>query len=145
MTSVWILISGFFVANFLWFVAVLNSSFLDYVNPKFIASSYDSNPNIELESILLKSLYKYIGKYFKTKTEDYYMHDYLNSGENRNKNIPVNLNLSNEVNVDGVDGVFEVGGVDIENKNTFNENLNLTKNEKNENFTNFTNFPILTE
>lgn len=88
MTSFWILLSGFFIANLLWFIAILNSSYLEYVNPKFLAHSYDVDKNEELESVLLKSFQKHIQRFFK------------NPGKERDKDNyseKIDLNLANEV------------------------------------------------
>jgi hypothetical protein len=99
----WILMSWFFLANILWLVAVINNSFFDIVNPKFVASSFDKHQNEEeLESILLKSLKKYIGKYFQNSGINY---SYITASTKEQK---INLDLKNEENVVNADSIQKI-------------------------------------
>lgn len=68
MTHLWVLASGFFFANFMCLIAIWNNYSFNSLDPKYIGSSYDPNRKEELDSMLLKSVEKYIKKYFKIKS-----------------------------------------------------------------------------
>ena len=68
MTHLWVLASGFFFANFMCLIAIWNNYSYNSVDPKYINSSYDPKKKEELDSLLLKSVEKYIKKYFNIKS-----------------------------------------------------------------------------
>lgn len=68
MTHLWVLVSGFFFANFMCLIAIWNNYSFNSLEPKYVASSYDPNRKDEMESLLLKSVEKYVKKYFSIKT-----------------------------------------------------------------------------
>lgn len=96
MTSLWIILSGFFFANVVWFLALINSNYLEYVNPKYLASSYDGDQPDEIESVLLKSLKKHLGKYFTTSRQNNYnSNSHKEEGFRNRDDISSELDFSN--------------------------------------------------
>jgi len=58
----WILLIGLIITILI--MIILNTFSSETISPKYIANSYDPYQKAEFDSILLKSLQKYIGKYF---------------------------------------------------------------------------------
>jgi hypothetical protein len=63
----WILLIGLIITILI--MIIINTFSSETISPKYIANSYDPYQKTEFDSILLKSLQKYIGKYFITDKE----------------------------------------------------------------------------
>jgi hypothetical protein len=86
MTNFWFFFIGLLIANLSWFIIFWKDSpYFDYVIPKYITSSYDPNFTHELDSMLLKSLEKYIGKYFTKYNQSIHYNEAVNTTLNELK------------------------------------------------------------
>lgn len=100
MNYIWTIVLGFILSNLIWFVSIINTNNYDQVSPRYISNSFDKdqNPN-EVDSVLLKSLKKYIGKYFNEKSKlDIYegKQIILENNVDIKENVSINENIISE-------------------------------------------------
>jgi hypothetical protein len=80
MNNFILFIVGLLIANLSWFIIFWKDyPYFDFIIPKYITSSYDPNLTTELDSVLLKSLEKYIGKYFNKYNQSIHLNEGFNT------------------------------------------------------------------